>query len=131
HARLLPGIMDLTVPGCFAMTEIGHGSDVAALGTTATYHPQTEEFVIDTPVTAARKEYIGNAGQHGIAAVVFAQLISHGVNHGVHAFYVPIRERAEDGTLRFVDRKSTRLNSSHVKISYAGFCLKKKTTRVR
>src|SRR5690606_40046657 len=28
-----------------------------------------------------------------------------------------------------VDRKSTRLNSSHVKISYAGFCLKKKTKR--
>src|SRR5690606_39607855 len=27
------------------------------------------------------------------------------------------------------DRKSTRLNSSHVKISYAGFCLKKKTSR--
>src|SRR5690606_39523578 len=27
-----------------------------------------------------------------------------------------------------VDRKSTRLNSSHVKISYAVFCLKKKTT---
>src|SRR5690606_41098998 len=28
-----------------------------------------------------------------------------------------------------VDRKSTRLNSSHVKISYAVFCLKKKTRR--
>src|SRR5690606_40508425 len=28
-----------------------------------------------------------------------------------------------------VDRKSTRLNSSHVKISYAVFCLKKKTHR--
>src|SRR5699024_12200804 len=28
------------------------------------------------------------------------------------------------------DRKSTRLNSSHVSISYAGFCLKKKTTHV-
>src|SRR3712207_7883804 len=27
-----------------------------------------------------------------------------------------------------VDRKSTRLNSSHANISYAGFCLKKKTT---
>src|SRR5690606_39649644 len=27
----------------------------------------------------------------------------------------------------FTDRKSTRLNSSHVKISYAVFCLKKKT----
>src|SRR5690606_40760280 len=28
--------------------------------------------------------------------------------------------------LRLIDRKSTRLNSSHVKISYAVFCLKKK-----
>src|SRR5690606_41614959 len=28
-----------------------------------------------------------------------------------------------------IDRKSTRLNSSHVKISYAVFCLKKKRTR--
>src|SRR5690349_23263673 len=34
----------------------------------------------------------------------------------------------EDGALTFSeDRKSTRLNSSHVEISYAVFCLKKKT----
>src|SRR5690606_41990427 len=32
------------------------------------------------------------------------------------------------GSGRGTDRKSTRLNSSHVKISYAVFCLKKKTT---
>src|SRR5688572_32076731 len=31
---------------------------------------------------------------------------------------------------RFKDRKSTRLNSSHSQISYAVFCLKKKTTTV-
>src|SRR5690625_5677548 len=31
------------------------------------------------------------------------------------------------GIIQFVDRKSTRLNSSHVAISYAVFCLKKKT----
>ncbi|GAA4419032.1 acyl-CoA dehydrogenase [Georgenia halophila] len=102
HRRFLPGIMDMTVPGCFAMTEIGHGSDVASLGTTATYDPGTEEFVIDTPVTAARKEYIGNAADHGIAAVVFAQLISKDVNHGVHAFYVPLRRRTDDGSLEFL-----------------------------
>src|SRR5690606_40178188 len=36
--------------------------------------------------------------------------------------------RAADGRLVYTgDRKSTRLNSSHVKISYAVFCLKKKT----
>src|SRR5207302_9755150 len=32
-----------------------------------------------------------------------------------------------DGDAVVLDRKSTRLNSSHVKISYAVFCLKKKT----
>src|SRR5690625_6731232 len=36
-------------------------------------------------------------------------------------------ERERTGTLR--DRKSTRLNSSHVAISYAVFCLKKKKTK--
>src|SRR5690606_41857630 len=35
--------------------------------------------------------------------------------------------RAREGRVRRLDRKSTRLNSSHVKISYAVFCLKKKT----
>src|SRR5574340_1389764 len=33
----------------------------------------------------------------------------------------------ESSLLRRLDRKSTRLNSSHQKISYAVFCLKKKT----
>src|SRR5690349_23932413 len=32
----------------------------------------------------------------------------------------------ESGGYRYLDRKSTRLNSSHVEISYAVFCLKKK-----
>lgn len=95
HDRWLPGIMSLEIPGAFAMTEIGHGSDVASIGTTATYDPATEEFVINTPFRAATKEYLGNAALHGVAATVFAQLITDGVNHGVHCFYVPLR--GEDG----------------------------------
>ncbi|MFD6698427.1 MULTISPECIES: acyl-CoA dehydrogenase [unclassified Microbacterium] len=95
HDRWLPGIMSLEIPGAFAMTEIGHGSDVASIGTTATYDPEAEEFVINTPFRAATKEYLGNAALHGIAATVFAQLITNGVNHGVHCFYVPLR--GEDG----------------------------------
>ena len=74
------------------MTEIGHGSDVASVGTTATFDPDTDEFVIHTPFKAAWKDYLGNAAQDGVAAVVFAQLITRGVNHGVHALYVPIRD---------------------------------------
>src|SRR5690349_24247599 len=34
------------------------------------------------------------------------------------------------GAIHAVDRKSTRLNSSHVEISYAVFCLKKKITKL-
>jgi acyl-CoA oxidase len=90
--KWLPGIMSLAIPGCFAMTEIGHGSDVASIGTTATFDPATDEFVINTPFKAAWKEFIGNAAVDGLAAVVFAQLITRGVNHGVHAFYVELRD---------------------------------------
>ncbi len=92
HNKFLPDIMSLKVPGAFAMTETGHGSDVASAATTATYDPKTQEFVINTPFRAAWKEYLGNAGLHGKAATVFAQLITNGVNHGVHCFYVPIRD---------------------------------------
>ncbi len=92
HKKYLPAIMSLEVPGAFAMTETGHGSDVASVGTTATYDLETKEFVIDTPFRGAWKDYLGNAANDARAAVVFAQLIVKGVNHGVHAFYVPIRD---------------------------------------
>ncbi|MDR6505558.1 acyl-CoA dehydrogenase [Arthrobacter oryzae] len=92
HAKWLPGIMNLDIPGCFAMTETGHGSDVASIATTATFDPATQEFVIHTPFRAAWKDYIGNAAIDGLGAVVFAQLVTRGVNHGVHAFYVDLRD---------------------------------------
>ena len=94
HEKWLPGIMNLDIPGCFAMTETGHGSDVASIATTATYDPDAQEFVIHTPFRAAWKDYIGNAAIDGLSAVVFAQLVTRGVNHGVHAFYVDLRDPA-------------------------------------
>ncbi|MBG6226010.1 acyl-CoA oxidase [Arthrobacter sp. CAN_A2] len=98
HEAWLPGIMDMRIPGCFAMTETGHGSDVASIATTATFDPSTDEFVIDTPFRAAWKDYIGNGAIDGRAAVVFAQLVTNGVSHGVHGFYVELR--TEDGSFK-------------------------------
>lgn len=92
HREFLPGIIRFDVPGCFAMTETGHGSDVQSIATTATYDPATQEFVVHTPFRGAWKDYIGNAALHGRAAVVFAKLVTAGVDHGVHAFYVPLRD---------------------------------------
>jgi acyl-CoA oxidase len=98
HQRYLKAIASLELPGCFAMTETGHGSNVQLLQTTATYDSATQEFVIDTPVEQARKDFIGNAACDGRIAVVFAQLIVGREGHGVHAFVVPIRD--EQGNVR-------------------------------
>ncbi|MDQ1603689.1 MAG: acyl-CoA oxidase [Actinomycetota bacterium] len=94
HRAYLPAALSFELPGAFAMTETGHGSDVASVRTTATYDGDRDEFVIDTPDASARKDYIGNAALDGRAAVVFAQLVTKGRGHGVHAFVVPIRDHS-------------------------------------
>ena len=96
HDEYLERIVDGELLGCFAMTETGHGSDVQHLRTTATYDPATREFVVHTPDEGARKDYIGNAARDGRMAVVFAQLVTGGASHGVHALLVPIRDDAGD-----------------------------------
>jgi acyl-CoA oxidase len=95
HAAYLPDIITGRLMGCFAMTETGHGSNVQALGTVATYDAEAGEFVITTTEPDANKDYIGNAAEHGELAVVFAQLDVAGERHGVHAFLVPIRREGE------------------------------------
>ncbi|MCD4523330.1 acyl-CoA dehydrogenase [Nocardioides sp. cx-173] len=92
HDAYLPGLITGKTMGCFAMTETGHGSNVQALGTVATYDVATQEFVITTTREDARKDYLGNAAKHAELAVVFAQLHVAGGSEGVHAFVVPIRE---------------------------------------
>ena len=94
HDAYLPAIMSFDLPGCFAMTETGHGSDVQQLRTTCTYDPATQTFDLHTPHEAARKDYIGNAAKDGRMAVVFAQLVTLGEGRGVHAFLVPIRDES-------------------------------------
>src|SRR4051812_5702731 len=49
HERYLADVMSLDLPGCFAMTETGHGSDVQSIRTTAAYDAKTDEFVVNTP----------------------------------------------------------------------------------
>ncbi len=94
HERYLPQVGTLELPGCFAMTETGHGSNVYDLETTATYDAARQEWIVRTPYDGARKDYIGNAALHGHMATVFTQLHVGADTHGVHAFLVPIRDAA-------------------------------------
>ncbi|MBA4849539.1 acyl-CoA dehydrogenase [Emticicia sp. BO119] len=93
YKKYLKSIGTLELPGCFAMTETNHGSNVKGIETTATYDHDSQTFIINTPHDKAQKEYIGNAAKHGQMATVFAKLIIEGKDYGVNAFVVPLRDK--------------------------------------
>lgn len=84
--------------GCYAQTEIGHGSNVQGLETTATYDPATETFVLQSPGLSSAKYWIGGLGRAADHAIVMAQLFTPDgkngklVKRGPHPFVVPIRD---------------------------------------
>lgn len=81
--RWLPKIDNLQILGCYAQTELSHGSNVAGLETTATYDKETDEFIIHTPSIKAIKFWPGGLGIFATHAVVMAQMIIDGNKYGV------------------------------------------------
>ena len=93
-AAWLPDALAHRMIGCYAQTELGHGSNVRGIQTTATYDAATEEFVINTPQVTAAKWWPGSLGKTANTAMVIAQLVVDGTAYGVHNFLVPLRDRA-------------------------------------
>ncbi|KAL7754007.1 hypothetical protein RI367_000940 [Sorochytrium milnesiophthora] len=77
--------------GCYAQTELAHGSNLSGLETTATYIPQSDEFELHSPDITASKWWIGSLGVISTHAVVQAKLILNGKDYGPHPFVVPLR----------------------------------------
>jgi acyl-CoA oxidase len=84
-------VQEMRVIGCFAMTEMAHGSYVQGLETTATLDLATDEWIIHSPTVTATKWWIGGAGETATLAAVFAQTIVKGQKLGIQTFLVPIR----------------------------------------
>ncbi|XP_076148997.1 peroxisomal acyl-coenzyme A oxidase 1 isoform X2 [Alosa pseudoharengus] len=82
---------NLEIIGTYAQTEIGHGTFIRGLETTATYDPSTQEFVMNSPTISSIKWWPGGLGKTSNHAIVLAQLYTQGTCHGLHAFIVPIR----------------------------------------
>ena len=92
HKKLLEGIDNLQDIGCFGLTELGYGNNAVEMETTAIYDAKTKEFVVNTPHPLAQKYWITNGAVHAKHVVVMAKLIVDGVNEGIHAVLVPIRD---------------------------------------
>lgn len=82
--------------GCFGMTELAHGSNVAGLETTATFDQENDEFIINTPHIGATKWWIGGAAHSATHCSVYARLIVNGQDYGVKTFVVPLRDSNHD-----------------------------------
>ncbi|KAM8878434.1 peroxisomal acyl-coenzyme A oxidase 1 isoform 1-T1 [Spinachia spinachia] len=83
---------NLEIIGTYAQTEMGHGTHLRGLETTATYDPATQEFVLNSPTVSSIKWWPGGLGKTSNHAIVLAQLYTQGNCHGLHAFIVPIRD---------------------------------------
>ncbi|KAJ2380937.1 fatty-acyl coenzyme A oxidase, partial [Coemansia sp. RSA 2603] len=80
------------ITGCFGMTELGHGSNVAGLETTATFDESADEFVVHSPTLTATKWWIGGAAHTASHCAVYAQLIVKGKCYGTKTFVVQLRD---------------------------------------
>ncbi|ROW15264.1 hypothetical protein VPNG_03088 [Cytospora leucostoma] len=92
HKLFLEKAQRFEIIGCYAQTELGHGSNVRGLETTATWDPEDKTFTIHSPTLTASKWWIGSLGKVANHAVVMAQLVIKGKSYGPHPFIVPIRD---------------------------------------
>ncbi|XP_035225882.1 peroxisomal acyl-coenzyme A oxidase 1-like [Stegodyphus dumicola] len=93
QANWLPDAFEMKIIGSYAQTELGHGTFLRGLETTATYDPETQEFVLHSPTLSSIKWWPGGLGKTANFAIVQAQLYTKGRCYGLHPFMVQIRNR--------------------------------------
>ncbi|KAH8928261.1 acyl-CoA oxidase [Atractiella rhizophila] len=90
--KWLPPAIACVHLGCYAQTELGHGSNVAGLETTATFDKGTDEWVLHSPKASSVKFWIGALGLIATHCIIQAQLVLDGKSHGPHLFHFQLRD---------------------------------------
>ncbi|CAI2298420.1 unnamed protein product [Caenorhabditis sp. 36 PRJEB53466] len=92
QAKWLTRAQRREIIGTYAQTELGHGTNLQNLETTATYDTATQEFVLHTPQITALKWWPGNLGKSSNYAIVVAHMIIKDKNYGPQTFMVQLRD---------------------------------------
>lgn len=92
RARWLPLAESFRILGAYVQTELGHGSNVRAIETTATYDPSAQEWVIHSPTLTSMKWWPGGLGKTATHCVLMARVIVGGKDEGVGPFFVQLRD---------------------------------------
>jgi len=91
-AHWIPLAQSYKILGCYAQTELGHGSDVQNLELVAVFDKESDCFIFNSPTLTATKWWIGDLGVVANHVVTQAQLIIEGKKYGVQTFIVQIRD---------------------------------------
>lgn len=90
--------------GSFCLTEVGHGSNVRGIETTAHFDPKRQMFILNSPTPSSYKFWIGNLAKTCHNSVIWANLISaDGKNNGPHAFVCKVRDEIDHLPLPGID----------------------------
>ena len=89
--KWIPMVKQMRMTGCYAQTELGHGSFIQGIETTAHFDKEKQEFIINSPTITSIKFWPGDMGKFSNHAIVFAKLFLEGKPAGVHAFMVQTR----------------------------------------
>jgi acyl-CoA oxidase len=91
RAYWVPKAENFEICGCYAQTELGHGSNVQGIETTSTFDRDTDEFILNSPTISSAKYWIGSLGVWATHAIVVARLNVLGKDLGNHLFLVQLR----------------------------------------
>jgi acyl-CoA oxidase len=87
----MPRAERFEILGSYCQTELGHGSNVKGIETTATLDERKDEFVINSPTVSSAKYWIGATGVWATHGIVVARLIINGKEYGNHLFLTQLR----------------------------------------
>lgn len=99
----LPLAKSGNIIGAYCQTELGHGTFLRGLETTATLDMQTDEWVLDSPTISSTKFWPGGIGYSATHAIVIAKAVIRGQDHGPHPFVMQFRSVDDHKALPWID----------------------------